>query len=344
MTAVVGGVFAHALANIARRTANLMTDNLGINAFSYATPIFSLMWLPLFSQVDVARVDYLIIGSAAIIATNLLINFEAEVRFGFKALILALWACGTFVYLRDDVLQYLPFGGWLWPGETYLGAVGLSATVFILLLTFRVASLAPRTHDEDNGIFALHRNLELLSRRNLIAPEASDHIRAIDRARTPEEPQRAYTQVKLCFVRAAAVDQNASNQKLLSDAEAQLNMMVHSRQQGLEFGELFSLIVFGGVTVLLALLSRPEVYGWTAFLVETFSALLPAVVVFLIVNVWDLHRDRAGLILSSQQTTDGFGVIFGDAKSRRFEQSVSVVIGLSMIIAYAGLFWYKWVG
>ena len=344
MVAMTGGCFAFAAANIAWRTANLLTDNLGINAFSYATPIFSLIWLFLFAQVDVARVDYLIIGSAAIISANLLVNFEAEVRFGFKAMVLALWGCGAFVYLRDEILYLLPFGGWLWPRETYLGALGLSATVFILLLTFRVARLAPRTQDEDNRTFALHRNLELLATRKLIAPEASQHIRGIDSARTPEELQSAYRQVKLCFVAASEVDHTSSDRRMLADAEAQLNMMVHSRQQGLEFGELFSLIIFGGITVVLALLSRPEVSGWTAFLLEVFSTLFPAVIIFLIFNVWDLHKDRADLVLASQVSSEGFGVIFRDAKSRRFEQSVSLVIGLLIIVSYAGLLWYKWVG
>ena len=344
MIALGGGCFAFALANIAWRTANLLTDNLGINAFSYATPIFSLIWLFLFAQVDVARVDYLIIGSAAIISANLLVNFEAEVRFGFKAMVLALWGCGAFVYLRDEILLLLPFDGWLWPRETYLGALGLSATVFILLLTFRVARLAPRTQSEDNHTFALHRTLELLATRSLISPDASRHIRAIDSARTPEELQTAYRQIKLCFVDAADVDHVPSDLRILAEAEAQLNMMVHSRQQGLEFGELFSLIIFGGITVVLSLLSRPEVGGWTAFLLEVFSMLFPAVIVFLIFNVWDLHKDRADLVLASGDSSDGFGVIFRNEKSRRFEQSVSLVVGLLIIASYAGLLWYKWVG
>ena len=273
--AVIAGGIAHTLATITWRSANLMTTNLGINALSYATPIFTLVWLFLFAEVDIARTDYLIVGATAIITANLLINFEAEVRFGFKAMILALWVCGAFVYLRDDFLIYLPFETWLWPRETYLGALGLSATIFTLLLTFRVARLAPRTQDEDNRIFALHRSLELLAQRNLIAPEASRHIRGIDSARTPEELQSAYTQVKLCFAEATEADLHASDHRLLADAEAQLNMMVHSRQQGLEFGELFSLIIFGGATVLLSLISRPEVEGWTAFLLEVFSTLVP---------------------------------------------------------------------
>ncbi len=342
--AVASGALIMAPASISWRAANMLTRNLGINALSYATPIFALAWLFLFWQVDVARVDFLIIGAAAIITANLLINFEAEVRFGFKALILALWACGAFVYLRDELLVFLPFDGWLWPRETYLGAVGLSATVFILLLTFRVARLAPRTQDEDNRIFALHQAVELLARRSLIAPVVSEHIRGVDSARNPEELRIAYAQAKLCFVRAAASGHQVADQKLLARAEAQLNMVVHSRQQGVDFGELFSLIIFGGATVLLSLLSRPEVSGWTAFIYEVFSVLFPAVIVFLIVSVWDLHRDRSDLVLAAQFGDDGYGVIFRDPRNRRFERAVSTVIGLGIAATYAGLLWHKWVG
>ena len=341
--AVVSGALAMAPASISWRAANMVTSNLGINALSYATPIFSLIWLFLFATVE-ARVDYLVIGAAAIISANLLINFEAEVRFGFKALILALWGCGAFVYMRDGFLQYLPIDGWLWPRETYLGAVGLSATVFILLLTFRVARLSPRTQSEDNRIFALHRNLEMLSRRNLIDGRVSEHIRGIDSAHNPEELRAAYSQAKLCFAQAAAVDHPLADRKLLADAEAQLNMVAHSRQQGVDFGELFSLIIFGGSTIALAMLSRPAVEGWVAFLYEVFSMLFSAVVVFLIVNVWDLHRERADLVLANRQDSREYGVIFRDPKNRRFEQSVSVVIGLMIILAYAGLLWNKWLG
>ncbi len=342
--AFICGVFANALGHLAWRAANVMSNNLGINAIAYSTPIFSLVWLFLFWTVDIARVDYLIIGTAAIISANLLINFEADIRFGFKSLVLALWVCGTFVYLRDELMTLLPFDGWMWPRETYLGAVALSATIFILLLAFRVARLAPRTQDEDNRIFALHRTLEMLSRRNLVDPAASEHVRSIDSARNPEELQTAYIQAKLCFVQAAAADHSVADQRLLANAETQLNMMVHSRQQGVDFGELFSLLVFGGSTVLLALLSRPEVSGWTAFIYEIFSVLFPAVVVFLIVNVWDLHRDRADLVLATGPGSEGYGVIFRDPRNRRFERGVSTVIGIGITVTYAGLLWSKWVG
>ena len=340
----VGGLLCNSAANICWRRANLVTTNLGVNAIAYATPLFSLIWLALFWHIAVARVDFLIIGSLAVVSANLLINFEAEVKFGFKALILALWGCGAFVYLRDDFLQYLPFDGWLWPRETYLGALGLSATVFILLLTFRVARLGPRTQDEDNRIFALHRSLELLARRHLIDPEVNEHIRGIDSAHNPQELRTAYAGAKLCFAQATAVDRPPADRKLLADAETQLNIIVHSRQQGVDFGELFSLIIFGGSTVLLSLLSRPEVYGWVAFLYEVFSVLFPAVIVFLIINVWDLHRERADLVLANLGNSREYGVIFRDTKNRRFERSVSTLVGLLIILAYVGLLWNKWLG
>ena len=96
---VIGGGFVQVFSSIFYRKAVLSTDNLGINAMGYAIPILSLMWLGLFSQIGVARVDYLIIGAAAIIVSNLLINFEAEIRWSFKALILGLLVSGTVIYL-----------------------------------------------------------------------------------------------------------------------------------------------------------------------------------------------------------------------------------------------------
>ena len=89
-------------------------------------------------------------------------------------------------------------------------------------------------------------------------------------------------------------------------------------------------------------LSRPEVLGWVAYIYEVFSVLFPSVIVFLIVSVWDLHRDRADLVLATQQGTDGYGVIFRDPRSRRFERAVSTVIGLGIAATYAILLWYKW--
>ena len=111
--AVVGGVMTYAASSIAWRGANLTSSNVGINAMIYAAPVLSLLWLFFFADAVVARLDYLVVGAAAIVTANLLINFEAEIRWGFRTLLLALGIFGSVVYLRDGVFRFLgdgPFG------------------------------------------------------------------------------------------------------------------------------------------------------------------------------------------------------------------------------------------
>ena len=339
----LSGLLVHTCANTIWRFANIETDNLGINAMAYGIPVLSLVWLLLLSYVGDVRGDWLIIGAAAIITANIFINFEAEIRWGFKALVLTLWACGAFVYMRDDLLDELPFSGWVWPGETYFGALALSATVFILLLSFRVVRLSGRTQDEDNRIFNLFQQADVLVRRNVIDPSIREHILAVDGSHSPEELQEAYQEAQLVLARGIASSEATSDDlEKLGAIEAQLNVVVHSRRHGIEFGELFALLVFGGITVILALFSRPGLGGWPAFLVEIFAVSFSAVFVFLMVNVWDIQRDRAARILGEQIQSDTYGLIFRDARNRRFEQGISVVIGLGITAIYFCLLWQKW--
>ncbi len=351
--AVVVGGGASGIANAAWRKANLDAHHAGVNALAFAAPVFSLAWLFFLSQAEPQNWDYLIIGIMGIVIVNLLINSEADIRFDYKALMLALWAFGAFVYLRDDLLRYLPFGEWQWPGETYFGALGLSATVFTLLRSFRVARLSTQTQDEDNRVYTLFQNLDLLARNNVVDPNVRQYVIDIDKAVTPEELQTAYLNIKECLDRAEAANPDLADQAQLAEAETLLNVIAHSRQQGIDFGELFALIIFGGITVFLGLVSRPGVSGWIGFLVEMLVVLFSAVIVFLIVNVWDLHRERAGEILEKRLYQyhddygliiyyDGYGVVFRDAVNRRFEQTTSIAIGLMVTIVFAALLWQKW--
>lgn len=188
---LMGGVFIHAPMAAALRKVNLTTDNLGVNALAYATPVFTLVWLAIFSEIAVASVPYLVIGTAAIVAANLLINFEAERLLGFKALVISLWACGTMVYLRDKASW-----GWTAQADRYFDILFLSATVFALILSFRTVRLASRTQEEDNRSFRLFRELEELARRGVILrwgdAAAFEHILTIDQ-RQGQELERAYT-------------------------------------------------------------------------------------------------------------------------------------------------------
>ena len=88
--AFVAGLVINTTAGLMWRKANMSDDDISFNALGYAIPILSLLFLFFFERADITRVDYLILGATAIIVANLLINFEAEVRWSFEALILAL--------------------------------------------------------------------------------------------------------------------------------------------------------------------------------------------------------------------------------------------------------------
>ena len=340
---LAAGVFANAAPTIFWRMSNLLTTDLGVYAIGYLAPVFALAWLFAFSLVE-AQTDFLIIGAAGIIAANLLINFEAEIRFGFKSLIIALWACGAVVYLRPVDGALFGVENWEWAGTEYFAALALSATIFTLILSFRIARLVSRTTEEENRSFAIFQKLDSLVRRGAVSGEARRHILRIDVSeQKPESLKKAYEDAMRLIHEAESEIENESDRERLGEVEAELNALVHSKQRGIVFGELFALYVFAGITVALALFSRPEISGWTGFLVETLAALFSAVIVFLIFNALDLQRERLGAILK-KANGGGYRVAFGDARSRVFEQRVSVVVGLALSATYAGLLWEKWIG
>ena len=339
---VIGGIVVNALGSILARMSILQTDDLGVNVLGYATPVLALGWLFLFAEVDVAKVEYLVIGTVAILSANLLMNFEAETRMGFKSLVVAFWVCGTWVYVRDDLLGEVFPGGWFWPGMSYFQALALSATVFTLILSFRVARLADRTRDEDRQIFDLGQRFEVLLSRNVVNGGVLEHLGNIDSARNTKDLQVSYREARILLVRVERENLAAEDLKYLAETEAKLNELAYSRHQGIEFGELFALMAFGGVTVLLALVSRPPVSGWTGLLVDLLSILFSAVVFFLMANVFDLQRDRYARILSNVPELGGLVVAFRDTENRSLEQWLSVFVGFGVGAAFVGLLWYKW--
>ena len=80
------------------------------------------------------------------------------------------------------------------------------------------------------------------------------------------------------------------------------------------------------------------------FLAEMFTILFSAVIIFLVVNVWDLQRERGAAVLQAVDGDEGYGVAFRDTVVRRFEQVVSTVVVLAMTAVHGWLLWEKWLG
>ena len=56
------------------RRAVLVTPDLGVNALVYASPVVGLLWLGLFTDITVARLDLLVLGAIVVAVANVLIN------------------------------------------------------------------------------------------------------------------------------------------------------------------------------------------------------------------------------------------------------------------------------
>ena len=99
--AILGGMIINTCSIIPWRKANIITNNLGINAISYCTPILTLTWLFGLGRANVARPDYLIIGAMTIIGANILINTQGSNKLRYTGPIIALWITVIAVYIAD---------------------------------------------------------------------------------------------------------------------------------------------------------------------------------------------------------------------------------------------------
>ena len=343
--AFLAGLVVNTTAGLMWRKANMADDDISFNALGYAIPVPPLVALFIFNQADISRVDYLILGATSIIVANLLINFEAEVRWSFEALILALGGCGTVVYFRGDIFDWLGIASWTWSGDGYFGSVALAATVFTLLLAFRVARLVTRTSDEENRTFRIMRKLDSLVRRDVINSEVRRCMLVIDESNNQAVLKEYYLKTREYI--ASALPQNDSDRQALNETESELDMLVRSKQVSPVLGEIFALLVFAGITIFLTMFTRPsEPDGWIRLLIDMFAMLVSSVIIFLMIYSMDLDRERDAHKLERVSDTgdDSYLLLFPDTEQRLFDQWLSVAVGAILILVYAGLLAHKWLG
>ena len=323
----VSSGFVNSITIIAFRAAILKTNDLGVNAIGYGTPLITLIWLWALSILDVLHIDYLIIGAMGIVAANLLINVKASERIAYKALVVSLWVFGTITYFTDGYATDVP--------------LELPVTIYILVLSFRVERLARRTTEEEGLVFDVFRKLRAMS-----ASQESPHSAAskalvlasrslldIDHYKSAEALKNAYENMLEHL-------ENARRAGITPDDITEICRMVdklaHSRQQGSRFGEIVA-IALTGMFIVLGLLffsGEREVYG------EIASFVLPSVVVFLFFNIVDLQRDRKDETLVTGKK-GRYIVNFGEVKDREAQQHISMAISAGIVIVFVVLFFAK---
>ena len=368
LLALVIGLLA-GVSGILFRMSNTLSADPAINAMFYLKPVLALIVLALVTSVDIARGDFVAIGAAAILVTNLLINFDPEKRYGphsrmgFKALILGIWLFGTVVYFRDEIFDDLLSIDFVWKGGEYWGALGLSATIFTLILSFRITRLVERTSREEEHVVHLFRRLELMVMHKVLSPRILDDILTIDSttdlhqrktfstSSTDESDalqlayQSAMHQLETAvWAKDGPGNQDRVQQQELMEMAADIDSLVQSKQYGREFGESIAIVVFALITISLAVLVRPATAEsiWVGFLVEMFAITFAATIAFLVFNLVDIWRDRGGDVLIKTGLHFGYRVMFRSPSNLRKERIIAVVIGAGVAIVFGFLLWDKW--
>lgn len=334
--ALVIGLIVRTPAAILWRISNLVTRDYGVNALNYLEPLLALLWLGLFWDVSIENIDFLVIGVTGVMASNILINSRVEIGSGFKATIIALWTAGTIVYFRHSVI--------IWKFEGYFEILALSATIFALILAFRITRVLSVTSEEDQAFIRLVHQFELQASRNVLQQDRNTvfgDLYTIDTTPEAHSIEPAYQRLQQLLHRAReSLSPDQREHADLSALEADLHVFVNSKQKSWNFGEFFSLSTFALLTVLLGLFGHPRVEGWTAFLLEMFMVPFCAVIVFLIFNAWDLQRNRYRSILIDE---DGVHrLYFHETEDRRIERLISVLVSIGIWCAFGYLFWTTW--
>ena len=323
--ACMGGLVAGSTGTVAFRVANVKTDELGVNAIAFATPLVTLLWLWMLSIIDVPHLDYLIIGALGIVASNLLINVDASKRLAYKALVASLWLFGAITYFTEGYTTEVP--------------LELPVTIFILVLAFRVERLARRTSQEEGWLFDAFRRLALMEQEKNTSSKASGALREALKSLLAIDDHRTAAQLKNEYKKIVKLLRNARDagfdEEKVTEILRLVDKMSHSRQQGARLGEIVAIALTGALIVfgLLVFNGNGGIYG------EIISFVLSSVVAFLFFNIIDLHEDRKDKTLIIE---DGEYIVnFGEVKNREIQQYFSTGTSCVIVIVFVVLFFIK---
>ena len=312
------------------RAANLITTKLEINAMAYATPIFTLAWLAILGYINIPKTDWLVVGAMGVVAANALLNFKAERRLAYQSLVVSLWICGVVVYFRT-----------FFHAPVFYETVAVVATMFVLILSFRIDRLVRRTSDEDK------LTLEIWQKISSLPEYLQDKLCEIDEAQTVKKLGDAHKDFR------NSLKKECTDDKEFSDIMQQANILAHSKQQGDNFGEHAVLWILGGVSAGGLLFFMPEGVnaesGAGGFFLEMAAFLVAATVIFLLFNIQDLQKDRKHQVLRTKSDTENpgeknnqQGLVFREDQDRTAARRISIFFCVSIVITFGILFWHKW--
>ena len=300
----VGGM-SFILASMSAHKANLLTRNLAINSLRYLIPALSLGFLILYSLVfnrqdivDIRSERLLIIGILSLVSANILINFQYDKRLNLPSLVLAIWFSGIVVYLRSGIFDNsYESKNYFWSGSDYFASLGVSATIFSLILAFRMNKISEQAAREEDLTYGLFQKIKSMSRKKTLNSNALQELLLIDAARRPEDIKVHYGNLsqalKYAFVSSS---QDKSN---VDEVQKKLDNLVRSKGNRSDLGENLSIIGLAILSISISLFARPNAQDFGLFFLDIFSIIFSSSLVFLAFNLFDLKNIKAENFISN---------------------------------------------
>ncbi len=358
---MAGGWCLHEANHLARETQG--KSSAGINTLYYMVPVAALLLLALSGSTDIARPDLLIAGAAGVVAVNMVMHLDPEGTgtrqgrggHGYRAVVLALWGAGVLVLFRDD---WLPDGWQVWSVVEYWGMVGVLATVFTLIYSFRQARIAELRRSCDDLMVDLHHRLDAMGRDGRLPADTANRamadLREVDSASRPADLARSYLSLRarlaLLVDEADCTADSDARTGLLVDVERFVNL----RQQGRGFAEPAVLAMFAAVTAAAAIMVRPDgdVTPFAGWVHDTVSMTVAAAFLFL---GFDLIEKRHELDTPTLREVSkdaqklrgqppGWRLELVGYADHRVERAVSAALGVVLLVGAVAMLAIKWLG
>lgn len=381
---LIGGIIGAIGWALLQRANHALFDNPSVNSLYNLTPLLALVWLGLFSEVSLVKLDWFVLGALTLITSNTILHLDPEgagdpglqsgrddeIRgWGYRSLVISILLFGSFMVFRDDIL---PNDWKSWTLDEYWGMLALCSTVFVLILSFRINRISERTRNEDALMLEMHRDAEYFGHCGILGENDEkllEQLRSLNRKASGHDILNHYS------IAHAIVSQSMKTNRSwklkskdgrdcweverdLGRLLTKLDVFANMRQTGREFAELVSVVIFGAVTVFVALMLRPNVEGsvpnfWNGFGIELVSTLIAAAVAFLVFNLFDKQGERDTSILvrigSSHQNhyknmakSGSWQLNVAITRDLTWERRISSLVILCVIATITWLLYDKW--
>lgn len=359
----IAGGFVDAIGIWNFREGNRDTPTLDVNGIYYLAPVLSLVWLFPFGLVQLQRWDYFVIGALIIMATSILIAIESETeRRGFRGLIVSLWSTGLLIYFREKWIKWpwLADGTpWEWSLEAvdYYSLIVLSATIFILILSFRHNRLVERINREQDQYLRMEHMIKELNynykRSALPIGPLTKYllfkdplVKSLDQL--DQFDTKTIGKARTNFQKEIQYRRENSNKRTdidkLYNLEVEFELLYQSKQRGRYLAENLVLYIFALVTIMVTIGTRPvAASAWNALMIDILAFLFSAAICFMTINLIDLRAYRE-MPTAKLRSTEETGKGDKEAINQKAVQVISIIIAAVISLSFVVLLYDKWMG